>query len=104
MVRVTVVYPNVPGSHFDVEYYLNTHVPLANKLLEPAIQSLTVDIGVSGALPEQQAPFAAIFNITCESAAVFAQAFEANAAELQADIPNYTDIIPVIQVSEIRIG
>jgi uncharacterized protein (TIGR02118 family) len=104
MVRVTVLYTNHPGSRFDVEYYLNTHVPLASKLLEPVVKDLTVDVGASGAAPDTPPPFAAIFAITCESAQAFAEAFMPNAAELQGDIPNYTDIIPILQISDIRIG
>ena len=29
MVKVSVLYPNKPGSRFDIEYYLNTHMPLS---------------------------------------------------------------------------
>jgi hypothetical protein len=34
----------------------------------------------------------------------FTAAFTPVAADLQGDIPNYTDVTPVIQVSDIRIG
>ena len=33
MVKVSVLYPNKPGSRFDVEYYLNTHMPMADGFL-----------------------------------------------------------------------
>lgn len=104
MIRVSVLYPNHPGSHFDVEYYLNTHIPLTNTLLGPIIKELTVDIGSSGTTPGSAPPFAAIFSIACESVESFTSAFMPNVAQLQGDIPNYTNIEPVIQISEIRIG
>lgn len=33
MIRVTVLYPNTPGSSFNWAYYLNTHIPLALRRL-----------------------------------------------------------------------
>ncbi len=104
MIRVTVLYPNNPGSRFDIEYYLNTHVPMANKLLGSAIKALTVDIGSGGATPDTPPAFLAIFAITCESVEAFTDAFMPNAGALQGDIPNYTDVEPIIQISDIRIG
>ena len=104
MIKVSILYPNKTGSRFDVEYDLNVHMPLANKLLESAIKAVSVEIGLSGATPNEMPPYAAIVGFTCETVEAFNQAFLAHAAELQADIPKYTDIEPVIQVSVIRIG
>jgi uncharacterized protein (TIGR02118 family) len=104
MIKVSILYPNKPGGRFDVEYYLNFHMPLANRLLEPALKAVQVEIGESGASPDQMQPFAAIVGFTCESLAAFDEAFQPHAAELRADMPNYTDIEPVMQVSAIRIG
>ena len=104
MVKVSVLYPNRPDSRFDVEYYLNTHMPMSARLLGSAIKAITVEIGRSGVDPNGIAPFAAIAGFTCETVEDFTDAFTPVAAELQGDIPNYTDIEPVIQVSDIRIG
>ena len=104
MVKVSVFYPNKPGSHFDVEYYLNTHMPMADKLLGPAIKAITVEIGRSGDTLGRAGPFAAICGFTCETVEDFMSAFTPVADQLQGDIPNYTDIEPVIQISDIRIG
>jgi uncharacterized protein (TIGR02118 family) len=104
MVKITVLYPNRPGSRFDVEYYLNTHMPISNKLLGSAIKSVSVEIGRNGATPDDPPPFAAICGFTCETIEDFMAAFTPVAGDLQGDIPNYTDITPIIQVSDIRIG
>ena len=104
MVRLTVLYPNKPGSHFDAEYYLNTHMPMAATLLGPAIKAISVDIGRPGPGPQDTAPFAAICGFTCETLEDFMQAFTPVAHQLRGDIPNYTDIQPVVQISDIRIG
>jgi len=60
MVRVSVLYPNKPGSRFDANYYLNVHMPMAARLLGPAIKGVTAEIGVSAVSPDERAAFAAI--------------------------------------------
>jgi uncharacterized protein (TIGR02118 family) len=104
MVRVSILYPSRPGARFDVDYYLNTHMPLAIGTLGSAIKAVSVDIGILGGMPGQAPPFAAICSFTCETVEAFTSAFLPNADVLQGDIPNYTDIAPVIQVSEIRLS
>ncbi len=103
MVRISVLYANKPGSHFDSEYYLNTHMPMAAKLIGAAAKAITVEIGRPG--PDgKPAPFAAIGAFTAHTMDEFLQAFNPVMGELVADIPNYTNIEPVIQFSDIRIG
>lgn len=103
MVKVSIFYPSRPDCHFDVDYYLNTHMPLAIGLLGNAVKAVSVEIGVLGGTPDQLPPFTAICGFTCESAQAFTDAFLPNAEILQSDIPRYTNIAPVIQVSEIRL-
>jgi uncharacterized protein (TIGR02118 family) len=104
MVKVTVLYPNKPGSHFDVDYYLDTHMPMSARLLGPAIKSISIEIGRSGPSPDDQPPFAAICGFTCETVQAFTDAFLPVAGQLQGDIPKYTDIEPIIQISDIRMN
>lgn len=100
MIKVTILYPNKPGSRFDVEYYRTVHMPLAIRLLGSAIKAVSVEIGKSGATPDQPPPYAVICVFTCESVESFTDAFMPVSTDLQGDIPNYTDIEPVIQISE----
>jgi uncharacterized protein (TIGR02118 family) len=104
MVRVSILYPNQPGSRFDVEYYLNFHMPMSSKLLGTAVKAVSVEIGRNGVSPNELPPFAAICSFSCETFEDFMTAFTPVAADLQGDIPKYTDITPIIQVSDIRIG
>jgi uncharacterized protein (TIGR02118 family) len=101
MIKVSVLYPSKPGSRFDAEYYLNSHMPMAAKLLGPTMKAVTAEIGVAGAAPGEPPAFAAIAGFTCESIAVFLQAFMPVVDQLQGDIPKYTDIEPVIQFSNL---
>jgi uncharacterized protein (TIGR02118 family) len=102
MIKVSILYPARLGSRFDVGYYVGVHMPMAVRLLGPAIKAVSVEIGLGGATPGQPAPYAAIVGFSCESVEAFTAAFTAVADELQRDIPKYTDIEPVIQIGEIR--
>ena len=37
MIKVAFLYPNKPGSHFKADYYIDVHMPLAIRLLKPAL-------------------------------------------------------------------
>jgi uncharacterized protein (TIGR02118 family) len=104
MIRVTVLYPNSPDTHFDVQYYLQKHMPRSIELLGPALKSVSVEIGMAADLTGEPAPFVAICAFTCESVDAFLAAFRPHAAELQGDIPNYTNAKAIMQVSELRIA
>ncbi len=102
MIKVSVFYPSKPNSRFDVDYYLRVHMPMAVRLLGAAVKETSIEIGISGGAPNEPAPYAAIVGFTCDSVEAFMAAFMPVVGQLQGDIPNYTDIEPVIQISEIR--
>jgi uncharacterized protein (TIGR02118 family) len=102
MIKVSVLYPSKPGNRFDVDYYLTVHMPMSARLLGTAVKEISIEIGIAGGGPNEPAPFAAIVGFACDSVDVFMAAFTPVVGQLQGDIPNYTDIEPVIQISEIR--
>ena len=106
MTTISVIYPNKPGSRFDVKYYTEKHMPLAIKLLKkhPGYLGISVERGVGGAMPGTDAAFAALCHFKFKSAEDFQAAFGPHAEELLGDIPNYTDIEPIIQVNEVMIA
>jgi uncharacterized protein (TIGR02118 family) len=94
MIRVTVTYPSAEGSTFDHDYYKATHVPLCLASW-PAAKSASIDKGVNG-------PSVAAVHFTFESMAAFQASMGSEAtAAVMADVPNYTNIAPVMQISEI---
>ncbi|MGA3048153.1 MAG: EthD family reductase [Terracidiphilus sp.] len=103
MIRVTFLYPNKPGSRFNADYYADVHMPLSIKLLQPALKGVSAEIGISSAMPGQPPPYAAIATFDFESVQAFTEAVMPHYKQLQGDIPNYTDIEPMVQISEIRI-
>lgn len=103
MIRAMVFYPSGKG-RFDMEYYLNSHIPLAERLLKPyGLIRAEVDKGISGGRPDEVAPFGAIACMVFENMEDMAKGMAAHDAELAADAKNFTDIKPIFQISEILI-
>ena len=102
-IKVSVLYPYEIGKSFDMDYYCNKHVPMVGGLLGDALIGATIEEGVSGGEPGSPAPYVAMGNIYFETVESFQNSFGANADKIMADIPNYTNIEPVIQISEVKI-
>ena len=103
MIKVTVVYPNSAGSRFDIRYYCDTHMPLVRRLLGPALKGVAVEHGIAGMTPGSAAPYLAIGQLQFDSLEAFHSAFGPHAQEIMDDVPNYTNIQPVIQISEMKL-
>lgn len=103
MIKVTVLYPNSSGSHFDIRYYCNTHIPLVGRLLGPALEGVAVEHGIAGGAPGSPAPYLAIGQLQFDSVEAFQSAFGPHSKEIMSDVPNYTNIEPVIQISEVKL-
>lgn len=103
MIKVSVFYPKQEGSRFDMDYYCATHMPLAQKLLAPAIKGIAVEQGICGNTPDAPPTYAAMGHLLFESVEAFLAAFAPNATALVDDIANYTNVQPTIQISEVKI-
>ena len=106
MVRVSILYPNEKGSWFDMAYYVEKHMPRSIDLLSahPGFKEVSVEKGLAGAAPDSEPAYVAMCHFLFESTEAFMAAFLPHAAELQGDMPNYTDVTPVIQVNEVLIS
>ena len=102
MIRVSVLYP--PSSKFDQDYYINNHMKMVAEKCGPALIRFEVDKGLQGAMPGSPAPYAAAGHLYFNSVPEFAAAFAPHAGAIMADLPNYTDSRPEIQISEIVSG
>jgi uncharacterized protein (TIGR02118 family) len=94
---VTIVYPNKEGATFNFDYYLNQHMPMAAKLLGNDIE---IRKGISSAAGDR-APYVCICSIRIHSVDEFVATMTKDGAALIADIPNYTNIEPMIQIDEV---
>jgi len=105
MVKISILYPDVAGGHFDFDYYLSTHMPRSIELLgaHPGFRGVSVERGIGGTEADSPPRYIAACFYTFDSIDAFVAAFMPNAAELQADMARYTDIPAEIQFNEILI-
>lgn len=101
MIKLTVMYPNSPNTQFDKDYYINQHSNLLKDLLGEAIISSDINLGLSGASLEQTAPYVVIANLVFTSQEAFQNSFVPMAEKILADLPNFTNTQPVVQISEV---
>ncbi len=104
MIKVSVMYPNTPGARFDHGYYRDKHMPLVKARMGDNCKYYTVDKGLAGGAPGAPATYVAMCHIFCESAEAFQAGFAPHVKEIMDDIPKYTDLTPVIQMSEVIVG
>jgi uncharacterized protein (TIGR02118 family) len=104
MIKVSILYPSDKGSKFDIEYYCNKHMPMVQQKLGAACKKIAVEQGIEGGTPGSKPGFTAMGHFYCVSVEAFRAAFDQHAKEIMADVPNYTDIPPVIEISEVKVG
>src|SRR5258708_36456344 len=100
MIKVSVLYPNKPGSHFDMNYYVGKHMPLARRLLNKGLRKTEVDAGVQGTAPGEPPAFYGGCQFYLESLQGFGDGWGPAAKESQAGIPRYPDRAAVSQFDE----
>jgi uncharacterized protein (TIGR02118 family) len=103
MIKVSVFYTDREGSKFDMDYYCNSHIPMVRQKLGAACKGTAVEQGMAGATPGSRPGFIAMGHLYFDSVEAFQTAFGTHAEAIMADIPNYTDIQPTIQISEVKI-
>jgi uncharacterized protein (TIGR02118 family) len=101
MTCVTILYANGEGKTFDMDYYVKTHMPLVKSLCGDALKLIEIDKGVGGAAPDAAAPYLGIGYLYFDSVEAYRTAMGPNRDSIRADIPKFTNIVPVIQVSEV---
>ena len=102
MIKVSVFYPNEEGKKFDMEYYLNKHGALLKEKFGPALKGIAVEQGLGGAVPGSPATYIAMGHLYFDSVEAFQTAFGPHAESIMGDIPNFTDIQPTVQISEVK--
>ena len=102
MIKVGVFYPQNEGSKFDMKYYLEKHIPMVRQKIGPALKSVAVDQGLAGGTPGAPMTYVAIAHLLFDSVDAFQAAFGAQGPTIMADVPNYTNIQPIVQISEVK--
>ncbi|MDE2372380.1 MAG: EthD family reductase [Burkholderiales bacterium] len=104
MIKVSVMYPHRAGARFDHAYYKDKHMPMVQARMGGACLYYTVDKGLAGGDPGSPPTYVGMCHIFCESVESFQAGFGPHAKEILADIANYTDLAPVLQISEVVVG
>jgi uncharacterized protein (TIGR02118 family) len=101
MIKVDVMYPHREGARFDHAYYRDRHMPMVAEKLGDACKAWSVDKGLAGGAPGSPPPYVAKCALYFDSVEAFQSGMGRHGREIMADVPNYTDIAPVMQVSEV---
>lgn len=102
MIRISVMYPSGAGKKVDHNYYAKKHTALVHARLDSlGLRRTEVDRGLAGGTPGASAPYAAIGHVYFDMLDAFQAAMKAHGKELFDDVPNFTDITPQVQISEI---
>jgi uncharacterized protein (TIGR02118 family) len=72
--------------------------------LADACHGIAVDKGIAGGAPGTRPAHVASAHLFFESVEAYEAAFNPHAQEILADIPNYTNVQPVIQISQVLIN
>ena len=101
MIKVSVMYANEPGARFDHDYYRDKHMALIEQRMGAHLKKYTVDKGLAGGAPGTPATYIAMCHLFCESVDTFQAGMGPHMTEILGDIANYTDLKPVMQISEV---
>jgi len=102
MIKVNGLYPNEQGKKFDMEYYLNGHIPMVQEKVGATIKGGGLEQGLSSIEPGSPPTYVAMGYMLFDSVEAFQSAFGPHAQAIMADRPNFTDIQPTYQISDVK--
>ena len=101
LIKVSIMYPFAEGKTFNMEYYETKHMPMVAEFLGSNLVKYTVEKGLASGIPNQPLPYMAIGIFYIKSLKDYQAAIGPNRDAIRADFANYTNIAPVILVSEV---
>jgi uncharacterized protein (TIGR02118 family) len=101
MIKVSVLYPNGSDAKFDMDYYTKTHVPLVLDRCGADVKPAGIERALDGGAFGMAAPYCAAGHLVFESREAMERSFGKHMPEFIADLPNFTNIQPVVQISEV---
>lgn len=97
MIRASALFPNTEGATFDMNYFLETHMPMARRELGSAVLKEEIWSGLSApGLP--RATYLAILHMYFKDLESFAAAFAGHDEAIMADLAEYTNVQPILQL------
>ena len=102
MFKVEILYPNGEDKTFDMDYYEKKHMPMVAGLLGKNLSFYEINRGIAGRTPNDRVPFVAIGYFYVKDVAEYNKAIAQNRDAVVSDFKNYTNIQPILQISEIK--
>ncbi len=100
MYCISVAYPRKDGARFDFDYYKSRHIPMVMGFL--SANAVKAEIRRGLASPDgSPASFVCLANIWIKSIEEFQTTLGKHGPQIMGDIPNYTNIQPILQVDEV---
>jgi len=103
MIRLTVLYPNLKGSRFDWDYYVNVHTPLAKKRFGKSVIKWEIDRAVAGEDKSRPPTWQVSCYISFTSLEDYYKVMDKYGDVLKGDFPNYTNVYPQFLISQIEV-
>lgn len=101
LIKVSIMYPYAEGKTFNMEYYETKHMPMVAGYLGDNLVKYTIEKGMASGIPNTPLPYMAIGTFYIKSLPDYQAAIAPNRDAIRADFPNYTNVAPVILVSEV---
>jgi uncharacterized protein (TIGR02118 family) len=101
MIKVSVMYPNSQGVRFDHDYYRMKHLPLIKSRMGPALKYYTIDKVLMDGEGKPLGIYVAMCHLLCDSLEAYQASFGPYAQEIRGDVPNFTDVTSIHQISEV---
>ncbi|QEM12998.1 EthD family reductase [Mucilaginibacter rubeus] len=101
LVKISIMYPYAEGKTFNMEYYETKHMPMVARFLGSNLVKYTIEKGIASGVPNQPLPFMAIGTFYVKSLSKYQAAIAPNIGTIRSDFANYTNVTPIILVSEV---
>lgn len=101
LTKVSIMYPFAEGKTFNMGYYESKHMPMVAGFLGSNLVKYTIEKGVASGIPNQPLPYMAIGTFYVKSLSEYQAAIGPNIDKIRADFANYTNVAPVILISEV---
>ncbi|MEM8937854.1 MAG: EthD family reductase [Bacteroidota bacterium] len=99
--KISILYPYEEGKQFDMDYYSQKHMPMVASLFGDKLKHYFIDSGLSGRTSNDPMTYIAVGGFYFEKLSDYREAFGPNAEKIRGDIHNYTNIQPIIQISQV---
>lgn len=104
MISVIMMYPKTADSTFNWDYFINTHIKRIRETFAGlGLARLVLHEGVGGGMPGTPAAYMCLCEFMFETLEGFQQGFMQEGAWIMGDVPNYSSVMPQVQISTIAL-